>query len=143
MEAKQDQTVKEAKPEVGAKAEAKSTGKTGRNPDGTFAPGNTIGVNVGGGRPTEELSFRHQMKIRAAKDPNLVQGVIDNLIAIANNPDHPKCVEAAEKLIKLNGNYDPAETKAEVTSNLGAELKTSPLSQLTRKDLLKLLKRDK
>ena len=116
--------------------------KVGRKSDGTFAPGNTFGRNPGG-RPTEEMSFRHQMKLRAAKEPELIQKVIQNLIAIASDPDHPKCVEAAEKLIKLNGNYDPAESKSEVTGSLSTKVENSPFSQLTKEDLLKLLKRKK
>lgn len=116
--------------------------KVGRKSDGTFAKGNTFGKNPGG-RPMEEMSFRHQMKIRASQEPELVQKVIQNLIKIASDPDHPKCVEAAEKLIKLNGNYDPAESKSEVTGSLNTKLENSPFNQLTKEDLLKLLKRKK
>lgn len=124
-------------------AKKKMTAKPGRNPDGTFAVGNTIGIVNNGGRPVEEMSFRHQMKIRASKDPELVQKVINNLVKIASDPDHPKCVEAAEKLIKLNGNYDPAESKSEVTGSLNTKMENSPFNQLTKEDLLKLLKRKK
>lgn len=123
-------------------AKKKATAKNGRKSDGTFAKGNTFGKNPGG-RPSEEMSFRHQMKIRASQQPELVQKVIDNLIEIASNPDHPKCVEAAEKLIKLNGNYDPAESKSEVTGSLNTKVENSPFKDLTKEDLLKLLKRKK
>ena len=123
-------------------AKKKVTAKVGRKSDGTFAKGNTFGKNPGG-RPSEDMSFRHQMKVRASQEPELVQKVIDNLIEIASDPDHPKCVEAAEKLIKLNGNYDPAESKSEVTGSLNTKVENSPFSQLTKEDLLKLLKRKK
>ena len=124
-------------------AKKKVSYKLGRNSDGTFAKGNKESVGNNGGRPTENMSFRHQMKIRAAKEPELIQNVIDNLVKIASDPDHPKCVEAAEKLIKLNGNYDPAESKSEVTGSLNMKMGDSPFNQLTKQDLLKLLKRKK
>lgn len=114
--------------------------KCGRNADGTFAAGNTIGVGYGG-RPKEALSFRDQVKIRAAKDPKMVQSAIDTLVKIANDPEHPKCVEAIDKLIKLNGNYDPQETK-DVTPK---EIPEDPLFNLTVDELrtLKALKKGK
>lgn len=124
-------------------AKKKVSNKLGRNSDGTFAKGNKESVGNNGGRPTEDMSFRHQMKIRASQEPELVQKVINNLIKIASDPDHPKCVEAAEKLIKLNGNYDPAESKNEVTGSLNTKMENSPFNQLTKEDLLKLLKRKK
>ena len=124
-------------------AKKKVSNKLGRNSDGTFAKGNKESVGNNGGRPTEDMSFRHQMKIRASQEPELVQKVINNLIKIASDPDHPKCVEAAEKLIKLNGNYDPAESKSEVTGSLNTRMENSPFNQLTKEDLLKLLKRKK
>ncbi len=117
--------------------------KSGRNADGTFAKGNKPKITANHGRPSEEMSFRHQMKIRASNNPKLVQKVIDNLIKIASDPDHPKCVEAAEKLIKLNGNYDPAESRNEVTGSLSTKVENSPFDELTKEDLLKLLKRKK
>ena len=124
-------------------AKRKVSNKLGRNSDGTFAKGNKESVGNNGGRPTEDMSFRHQMKLRAAKEPELIQKVINNLVKIASDPDHPKCVEAAEKLIKLNGNYDPAESKSEVTGSLNTKMENSPFNQLTKEDLLKLLKRKK
>lgn len=107
--------------------------KVGRNSDGTFSKGNKLSVGNNGGRPTEDMSFRHQVKIRASNDPNLVQGVINNLIAIASDPDHPKCVEAADKLIKLNGNYDPTETK-----DVSEKEVFNPFENLTEDELRKL-----
>lgn len=109
--------------------------KVGRNSDGTFSKGNKLSVGNNGGRPTEDMSFRHQVKIRASNDPNLVQGVINNLIAIASDPDHPKCVEAADKLIKLNGNYDPTETK-----DVSEKEVFNPFENLSEDELRKLAK---
>ena len=80
--------------------------KSQRNADGTFKKG-----NAGGGRPPEIMSARQQAKIMAAKDPDLLKDVLGNLYKIASDESHPQCVAAADKLIKLLGNYDPAETK--------------------------------
>lgn len=123
-------TVKKVAKEKKAKAV-----KVGRNSDGTFSKGNKLSVGNNGGRPTEDMSFRHQVKIRASNDPNLVQGVINNLIAIASDPDHPKCVEAADKLIKLNGNYDPTETK-----DVSEKEVFNPFENLSEEELRKLAK---
>ena len=121
-------TVKKVAKEKKAKAV-----KVGRNSDGTFSKGNKLSIGNNGGRPTEDMSFRHQVKIRASNDPNLVQGVINNLIAIASDPDHPKCVEAADKLIKLNGNYDPTETK-----DVSEKEVFNPFESLSEEELRKL-----
>ena len=122
------------------KSKRKTTTKLGRNSDGTFAAGNQIGLGNNGGRPAECMSFREQVKIRASKDPSLVDDAINTLIAIANDPTHPKCVDAIDKLIKLNGNYDPAETKSKTELSGSVEtVASSPLSELTRDDLKRLL----
>ena len=123
-------TVKKVAKEKKAKAL-----QVGRNSDGTFSKGNKLSVGNNGGRPTEDMSFRHQVKIRASNDPNLVLNVINNLIAIASDPDHPKCVEAADKLIKLNGNYDPTETK-----DVSEKEIVNPFENLTEDELRKLAK---
>lgn len=131
---------KEIKKVVKKKTTKASVGKkkatqVGRNSDGTFSKGNKLSVGNNGGRPTEDMSFRHQVKIRASNDPNLVLNVINNLITIASNPDHPKCVEAADKLIKLNGNYDPTETK-----DVSEKEVFNPFKNLTEEELRKLAK---
>nr|DAX33189.1 MAG TPA: hypothetical protein [Caudoviricetes sp.] len=131
---------KEVKKVVKKKTTKASVGKkkaaqVGRNSDGTFSKGNKLSVGNNGGRPTEDMSFRHQVKIRASNDPNLVLNVINNLIAIASDPDHPKCVEAADKLIKLNGNYDPTETK-----DVSEKEVFNPFENLTEDELRKLAK---
>ncbi|MBB1531655.1 hypothetical protein HG463_003250 [Candidatus Saccharibacteria bacterium] len=131
---------KEVKKVVKKKTTKASVGKkkaaqVGRNSDGTFSKGNKLSVGNNGGRPTEDMSFRHQVKIRASNDPNLVINVINNLIAIASDPDHPKCVEAADKLIKLNGNYDPTETK-----DVSEKEIFNPFENLSEEELRKLAK---
>ena len=131
---------KEVKKVVKKKTTKASVGKkkaaqVGRNSDGTFSKGNKLSVGNNGGRPTEDMSFRHQVKIRASNDPNLVLNVINNLIAIASDPDHPKCVEAADKLIKLNGNYDPTETK-----DVSEKEVFNPFENLSEEELRKLAK---
>ena len=118
-----------------AKEKKAKTVQVGRNSDGTCSKGNKLSVGNNGGRPTEDMSFRHQVKIRASNDPNLVLNVINNLIAIASDPDHPKCVEAADKLIKLNGNYDPTETK-----DVSEKEVFNPFENLTEAELRKLAK---
>lgn len=119
--------------EGGAKTAAK---KRGRNADGTFAKGNTIG-NGYGGRPKEDMSFRHQVKLRAQNNPELIQKAIDTLVAVALDKDHPKCMEAMEKLIKLNGNFDPSESKTE----LSGKVEGAPFSNLSAKEVESLLKK--
>lgn len=128
-------TVKKVAKKKVAKEKKAKTVQVGRNSDGTFSKGNKLSVGNNGGRPTEDMSFRHQVKIRASNDPNLVLNVINNLIAIASDPDHPKCVEAADKLIKLNGNYDPTETK-----DVSEKEIFNPFENLTEDELRKLAK---
>lgn len=121
-----------------AKGGTKATSeKLGRNSDGTFKEGNKESVGNNGGRPKEPFSFRERAKIMAQKDPSLVKGVIDNLIKIASDPDHPKCTDAADKLIKLIGNYDPSESKTE----LSGKVEGSPFSNLSQKEVEALLKK--
>ena len=128
-------TVKKVATKKVTKEKRVKAAQVGRNSDGTFSKGNKLSVGNNGGRPTEDMSFRHQVKIRASNDPNLVLNVINNLITIASNPDHPKCVEAADKLIKLNGNYDPTETK-----DVSEKEIFNPFENLTEDELRKLAK---
>lgn len=113
-----------------------ATSKTGRNQDGTYKKGYSGNLS-GGGRPVEELSFRRQVKLRAQKDPAMVQDAIDTLIRIANSPDNPQCINAIDKLIKLNGNYDPTEAKVEASADVRAFER--PLAELNIDELKKLL----
>lgn len=114
-----------------------ASGKSGRNADGTFAKGNKPKISPNIGRPKEPFSFRERAKIMAQKDPKLVQGVIQNLIEIASDKNHPKCTDAADKLIKLIGNYDPSESKTE----LSGKVEGAPFSNLTQKEVEALLKK--
>ena len=114
----------------------RATKKSGRNQDGTYRKGHSGNpTGEGAGRPAECLSFREQVKLRAAKNPKLVTNAIDTLEKIASDPEHPKCIEAIDKLIKLNGNYDAQETK--LTDNLPV-YRESPLDSLTIEELRKL-----
>lgn len=118
----------------------KPKNKSGRNQDGTYKKGYSGNpTGEGAGRPSEALSFRQQVKIRAAKDPDLVNDAIDTLIRIANDSSNPQCINAVDKLIKLNGGYDPTETKAEVSADVKAGER--PLIGLTVDELKKLLGR--
>ena len=121
-----------------AKGGTKTTSeKGGRKVDGTFAKGHKAIIAENPGRPKEPFSFRERAKIMAQKDPSLVKGVIDNLIKIASDPDHPKCTDAADKLIKLIGNYDPSESKTE----LSGKVEGAPFSNLSQKEVEALLKK--
>lgn len=111
--------------------------KGGRKADGTFAKGNKPKITENYGRPTEDMSFRHQVKLRAQKNPELIQKAIDTLVSIATDPENPKCIEALDKLIKLNGNYDPSESKTE----LAGKLEGSPFANLSAKEVEGLLKK--
>lgn len=116
---------------------AKSTPeKTGRNPDGTFAKGNTLNY-TNGGRPAEPWSVREQAKLMAKKDPKLVKNLIATLVEIASDKEHPKCTDAADKLVKLLGNYDPSESKTE----LSGKVEGAPFSNLSAKEVESLLKK--
>lgn len=120
-----------------AKDGAKTTSvKSGRNPDGTFAKGNDLKF-TNGGRPAEPWSVREQAKLMAKKNPKLVKNLVKTLIEIASDKDHPKCTDAADKLVKLLGNYDPSETKTE----LSGKVEGAPFSNLSAKEVEGLLKK--
>lgn len=110
--------------------------KPRRNPDGTFVGDSNSGN--GGGRPSEVFSFRHQVKLRAANDPKMIQEAINTLVSIATDPRHPQCTTALDKLIKLNGNYDPQETK-----DVTPPAPHRPLEGLSAKELKEALKVNK
>lgn len=118
-----------------AKTRAKH-GDKDRNPDGTFTVGNQAAVGNHGGRPRLPWSFRAQAKIRATNDPNVVNKTLDALIQIAHDPKNPQCVTAADKLIKLQGGYDPSELKANLDGRM--EVAPNPLENLSQEELEKL-----
>lgn len=117
---------------------AKSTSeKGGRNADGTFAPGNKPKITENYGRPAEPWSVREQAKLMAKKNPKLVKNLIATLVEIASDKEHPKCTDAADKLVKLLGNYDPSESKTE----LSGKVEGAPFSNLSAKEVESLLKK--
>ena len=109
--------------------------KPGRNADGTFAPGNKEGLGNNGGRPTEDLSVRSQVKLRISKDPALLQNAIDSMFSILSNPDDPRWPKVYETMVKLNGNFDPSETKltGDITHN-------RPYEGMSKEQILAALK---
>lgn len=134
--------VVEKKPKKKVKSTSK---KLGRNSDGTFAEGNTISVGNKGGRPQDIFSHRAIAAKNAMKDPSRVKKdlkVLDDIIDSETSSPAEK-VKAIETKAKLFGGFDVQETKTTVEGNLQTIQTNSPFSQLTKQDLLKLLKRKK
>lgn len=100
-----------------------------------YQPNNTCG-----GRPQNDFSYRAMAKIRAKKDPERILKDLNRLDAIIDDPKSTpaEIAKALEIKIKLNGNFDPQETK-DVTPVRHAE---SPLDGLSVEELraLKALK---
>ena len=100
-----------------------------------YQPNNTCG-----GRPQNDFSYRAMAKIRAKKDPERILKDLNRLDAIIDDPKSTpaEIAKALEIKIKLNGNFDPQETK-DVTPARHAE---SPLDGLSVEELraLKALK---
>ncbi len=127
------------------KKKVKSTPeKVGRKSDGTFAEGNEFGKNSGG-RPQDRFSHRAIAAQRAMKDPSRIKKdlkVLDDIIDSEDASPAEK-VKAIETKAKLFGGFDVQETKTTVEGNLQTIQTNSPFNQLTKQDLLKLLKRKK
>ena len=113
-------------------------GKLGRNSEGKFLPGNKESVGNNGGRPTEDLSVRAQVKLRISKNPKLLQSAIDNMFSILDNPEDPRWPKVYETLVKLNGNFDPDETK--LTGNMKFS-KERPYEGMSKEEILAALKK--
>ena len=100
-----------------------------------YQPNNTCG-----GRPQNDFSYRAMAKIRAKKDPERILKDLNRLDAIIDDPKSTpaEIAKALEIKIKLNGNFDPQETK-DVTPARHVE---SPLDGLSVEELrtLKALK---
>ena len=128
------------------KKKVKSTSeKLGRNSDGTFAKGNQISVGNNGGRPQDRFSHRAIAAQRAMKDPSRIKKdleILDNIIDSETASPAEK-VKAIETKAKLFGGFDVQETKTTLEGNLQTTQTNSPFNQLTKQDLLKLLKRKK
>lgn len=112
----------------------------GRNADGTFAKGNKPKITDNYGRPQNDYSYRAMAKIRAKKDPERILKDLNRLDAIIDDPKSTpaEIAKALEIKIKLNGNFDPQETK-DVTPVRHIE---TPLDSLSVEELrtLKALK---
>nr|DAX98108.1 MAG TPA: hypothetical protein [Caudoviricetes sp.] len=119
-----------------AKEKKARTVQVGRKSDGTFAPGNTFGRNPGG-RPKDAFSYRAIAKVMASEDPDsITDGVktLHNIVKSAETSPMEK-MKALELLIKLNGNFDPQETK-----DVSEKEIFNPFENLTEDELRKLAK---
>ena len=128
------------------KKKVKSTPeKLGRNSDGTFAKGNQISVGNNGGRPQDRFSHRAIAAQRAMKDPSRIKKDLEILDSIIDSETASPAekVKAIETKAKLFGGFDVQETKTTLEGNLQTTQTNSPFNQLTKQDLLKLLKRKK
>ena len=128
------------------KKKVKSTSeKLGRNSDGTFAKGNQISVGNNGGRPQDRFSHRAIAAQRAMKDPSRIKKDLEILDSIIDSETASPAekVKAIETKAKLFGGFDVQETKTTLEGNLQTTQTYSPFNQLTKQDLLKLLKRKK
>ena len=128
------------------KKKVKSTSeKLGRNYDGTFAKGNQISVGNNGGRPQDRFSHRAIAAQRAMKDPSRIKKDLEILDSIIDSETASPAekVKAIETKAKLFGGFDAQETKTTLVGNLQTTQTNSPFNQLTKQDLLKLLKRKK
>ena len=134
--------VVEKKPKKIAKATSE---KLGRNSDGTFAKGNQISVGNNGGRPQDRFSHRAIAAQRAMKDPSRIKKDLEILDSIIDSETASPAekVKAIETKAKLFGGFDVQETKTTLEGNLQTTQTNSPFNQLTKQDLLKLLKRKK
>ena len=134
--------VVEKKPKKIAKT---TSGKLGRNSDGTFAKGNQISVGNNGGRPQDRFSHRAIAAQRAMKDPSRIKKDLEILDSIIDSEtaSPTEKVKAIETKAKLFGGFDVQETKTTLEGNLQTTQTNSPFNQLTKQDLLKLLKRKK
>lgn len=127
------------------KATKTTSNKLGRNSDGTFAEGNKISVGNNGGRPQDRFSHRAIAAQRAMKDPARIRKdlkVLDDIIDDENASAAEK-VKAIETKAKLFGGFDVQESKTVLEGSLQTNQTNSPFNQLTKQDLLKLLKRKK
>ena len=121
--------------EEAVKKSAKKPRVIGKPFTSEYQPNNTCG-----GRPQNDFSYRAMAKIRAKKDPERIQKDLNRLDEIIDNPKSTpaEIAKALEIKIKLNGNFDPQETK-DVTPVRHIE---TPLDSLSVEELraLKALK---
>ena len=115
-----------------------TSGKSGRNPDGTFAKGTDLKF-TNGGRPKDRFSHRAMAAKRAQENPNSIKKDLDVLDEIINDPSNSP-IERAKAIdikIKLFGGYDAQEAKTEITG----KLEGSPFANLSAKEVEALLKK--
>lgn len=107
--------------------------KNGRKTDGTFAKGNSFGQ----GRPRNEYSYRAMAKKMAAEDPERITKDLKilNDIVDSDSSSPMEKMKALELLIKLNGNFDPQETK-----DVSEKEVFNPFENLSEDELRKLAK---
>lgn len=133
--AKPEPKVETPRKEEAVKKSAKKPRVIGKPFTSEYQPNNTCG-----GRPQNDFSYRAMAKIRAKKDPERIQKDLNRLDEIIDNPKSTpaEIAKALEIKIKLNGNFDPQETK-DVTPVRHIE---TPLDSLSVEELraLKALK---
>ena len=133
--AKPEPKVETPQKEEAVKKSAKKPRVIGKPFTSEYQPNNTCG-----GRPQNDFSYRAMAKIRAKKDPERIQKDLNRLDEIIDNPKSTpaEIAKALEIKIKLNGNFDPQETK-DVTPVRRIE---TPLDSLSVEELrtLKALK---
>lgn len=133
--AKPEPKVETPQKEEAVKKNAKKPRVIGKPFTSEYQPNNTCG-----GRPQNDFSYRAMAKIRAKKDPERIQKDLNRLDEIIDNPNSTpaEIAKALEIKIKLNGNFDPQETK-DVTPVRHIE---TPLDSLSVEELrtLKALK---
>lgn len=119
-----------------AKEKKAKTVQVGRKSDGTFAPGNTFGRNPGG-RPKDAFSYRAIAKVMASEDPDSITNGVKTLHDIVKSAETSPMekMKALELLIKLNGNFDPQETK-----DVSEKEVFNPFENLSEEELRKLAK---
>lgn len=119
-----------------AKEKKARTVQVGRKSDGTFAPGNTFGRNPGG-RPKDAFSYRAIAKVMASEDPDSITNGVKTLHDIVKSAETSPMekMKALELLIKLNGNFDPQETK-----DVSEKEIVNPFENLTEDELRNLAK---
>lgn len=128
-------TVRQKTKKTGVKVK-KKTVKVGRKSDGTFSEGNSFGKNSGG-RPKNDFSYRAMAKKMAAENPERIAKdlkILSNIIDSETSSPMEK-MKALELLIKLNGNFDPQETK-----DVSEKEIVNPFENLTEAELRKLAK---
>ena len=129
-------TVRKVATKKVAKEKKANTVQVGRKSDGTFAPGNTFGKNPGG-RPKDAFSYRAIAKVMASEDPDSITNGVKTLHDIVKSAETSPMekMKALELLIKLNGNFDPQETK-----DVSEKEIFNPFENLTEDELRKLAK---